>query len=260
MDKATNLIQQPELASQLLQDFVKLNKLNLSKIKSTKGKGSIADFMLSGTPDLKQSHQILDESLEMLFKSSDRPNILLAIDQANGLYSKSAYNDKDSNPITTNRFQVMQSFYKLLNANSFARTSIVLAMDNSKTQIRSHYLEKMIAQSPVIHDDPMQIKVDRFENLDNITEFGAILPEKLDPSSKDLFPADLKECKIPNLQIFKLPIFNEEETKAMLQFYRQTNCLHVPLTEDEIKFQWMAAQGNPWEIFRGAIAARSTLI
>ena len=264
LNSTTNLVQQPELAAKILQDFVKLNKQTLSKIKSVDGNGTLADFMLSSSKDSKKAQQILDSSLDFLLKSSDRPNVLLALDQSNALYSKTAYNDKDSNPITSDKFEVIQTFLRIISTKLPPRTAVCLSVDNSVTQIRSHYLEKLIAKATPIHIDPLEIKVDRYESLAHVSEFEAILPDKLDSSNKDIFPPNLKEAKIPDLQVFNIPIYDLDETRAILQFYRQSNCLQgkpkfklVPLTEEEVKIQWMSAQGNPWDTFRGTISTRN---
>ena len=223
------LFQQPELAFQVLKDFVALNRLELSKIKNPKGKGSFVDLMLSGSNDIKNAQQLLADSIDLLFKSSDRPNILLAVDQVNALYSKTAYCDAKSNPLTADKFQISRTFYQIFNNHLPPRVAVCLAMDNSVTQIRSYYLEKLISEAKVVHSDPLQLPLQRYESLNSATEFHAIVHEKLDPSIRDLFPRDLKEAMIPKLQVFNLPVYDVAEAKTVLQFYKLSNCLHGSL-------------------------------
>ena len=50
-----------------------------------------------------------------------RPPVLLAIDQVNGLYSRTAYYDVESKVVTADRFNLPRSFIRFLNGERKVR-------------------------------------------------------------------------------------------------------------------------------------------
>ncbi|KAJ3315938.1 37S ribosomal protein S23 mitochondrial [Boothiomyces sp. JEL0838] len=235
---------QPELACKLLQTILTANESHLKKLKAPDGKTSMADFVSAGSKNPRISHQTLMEFLDNVFKSTDRPKILLALDQINAIFTNTAYCDKDSNPLTADKFAIAAKFHSLLQTE-LTNAARLIAVDNSVTQIKSPYLEIISNKAHSLNKDPLRLHVQKYQKVP-AEELDAILPRT---TLNNGFP----DIQIKNLQNYVIPALDKPETLGILDFYRKTSVLRqASVDEDYVKKQWMISQGNALELFKAS--------
>ena len=225
---------QPTLAVKILNDLLEANSKSLLQVSSPNDKfKNLAEFIKSGANNVKLACQVLNDALDHLFNpsttrylffnirnsnSNTRPFILLALDQVNALYCSTAYCDKNSVPISADRLSLAAKLQKILATDEIKNCARLISVDDSQPQIKSHYLNSIIASSPLIHSDPLDISSKKYLELNNVSEFGVDAPAALDPSLEDSFP----KIPVSKLNRFTVPIFTQTETLELLKHYQ--NC------------------------------------
>ncbi|KAJ3325157.1 37S ribosomal protein S23 mitochondrial [Boothiomyces sp. JEL0866] len=246
-----NSYQQPELACKLLQTILTANEGHLKKLKAPDGKGTLADFVSTGSKNPRISHQTLIELLDHLLTATERPKVLLALDQINAIYTNTAYCDKDSNPLTADKFAIASKIHSLLQSE-LTNTAKLVALDNSVTQIKSPYLDIISKKAHSLNKDPLRLNIQKYQKV-AAEELDAILPRT---TLNNGFP----DIQIKNLQTFVIPALDKPETLGILDFYRKTSVLRhgksltdiETIDEDYVKKQWMLSQGNALELFKAS--------
>jgi hypothetical protein len=182
-------------------------------------KRSLKDYILEKTRNKRECQEAFEAVLKYLV-ALERP-VTFALDQANALFCKTQYCDKESNPLTSNRFQMVQSIYRLLNNPIPKNTFIVLANDSSETWIKSFYFERLMKEASQLNIDPLTFNTARYKEL-KPTKFDVILPDKMDKSKYDLFPKNLSELSNlkENVATLTVPVFNFEEVESIMNLYK----------------------------------------
>jgi hypothetical protein len=216
-ESSSALYVQRELASKVLKSILDLNEPLLKDIITTDGLSLVA-LMKEGIQNLPKSQGILELMLETLNSTSvKRAPVLFALDQVNALFCKTAYADKESNPLTADKFQIVQSFYNLFK-KSEKNTSCVITGDCSLSQIQSYYYKEIVENMPKVNTDPLDLQLEIFEPVSHI-----YLNSTTDKSQKEPFKANVT---IPNLTGYVLPAMSLEETWPLMQFYQRTNLIN----------------------------------
>jgi hypothetical protein len=79
----------------------------------------LADLLKKALANKKQTTALFQEFLQNLMeKETNRPPVLFAFDQINCFYSKTAYFDSHSLPLTSDRLQPIHVFQKLFRENT----------------------------------------------------------------------------------------------------------------------------------------------
>jgi hypothetical protein len=220
---STGTYVQQELASKVLQSILEMNEHHLKSLKTGAGESLVA-IMKDGISNLKKSQVSLEKVMETLLDpKTKRAPVLFALDQVNALFCKTSYADKDSNPLTSDRFAIAQTFYGLFQKVPI-NTACIVAADDSMTQIRSYYFQKLLKRAPKFNKDPLDLHVETFQSISNVSEFGVDLPLIMDRSQVELFNHPVE---IPNLTGYVIPALSLHETRPLLQFYRKTNIVNM---------------------------------
>jgi hypothetical protein len=216
---------QQELACKLLKSMLTMNESQLKSLKGPTG-DSVLKIINEGISNLKKSQSAFEKIMEILSdKSIKRPPVLFALDQVNALFCKTQYADKDSIPLTSDRFAIVRSFYSLFQ-NVPVNSACLIAGDDSLTQIRSYYFQKLLKDAPKLNKDPLDLQVETFQSLSDVSEFGVELPLIMDRSQVDLFSYPVQ---IPNMTGYVIPALSLEETRPLLQFYKRTNIVNISM-------------------------------
>ncbi|KAJ3276742.1 37S ribosomal protein S23 mitochondrial [Terramyces sp. JEL0728] len=243
-ESAGSTYHQPELACKLLQTVLAANESHLKKLKSPDGKTTLLEFVSAGSKNPRISHQTLADFLDHLFKLPERPKIFLAIDQINAIYTKTAYCDKDSAPLTADKFAIAAKFHSLLQTE-LQNVARLIAVDNSVTQIKAPYLDILSKKSLSLNKDPLQLNIKKYKQV-AAEELDAILPRA---TLNNGFPT----VEIKNLCNYVIPALDKAETHSILDFYRKTGVLRqASVDENYTKKQWMISQGNALELFKAS--------
>jgi hypothetical protein len=125
--------------------------------------------------------------------------VLFAFDQVNALFCKTAYADKESIPITANRFKIVQSLVDVI-----GKSTCVIAGDCSLSQIKSETFDTLVRNTPKINNDPLDLEV---------KEIG-----------------DAK-ASIENITGYVVPAFSVKETRPVLEFYQHKNLVNIGIVE-----------------------------
>lgn len=162
-----------------------------------------------------------------------------------------AYYDKESNLLSSNRFKIVRAFQKLLSASSLPNTACVISNDLSYTQIASSYLSTVSKSAKALNSDPLALETQKYDDLTSVTPFGVELDSKLDAVSSDAY--DIPKEGIQNPERVVVGVLGLEEAEKMLGFYQSAQLVYdrdIPV--DVATKKWMMSQGNALEFFRCA--------
>ena len=155
--------------------------------------------------------------------------VIFALDQINSLYKNTSYYDQNSVPLSAQKFELSKKILEIFSSSTLKNVVRIGVMDHSYSQICSKYLNNVLNTAPVIHSDPLDLSANASKmSLDNVSEFGVILPTKESDSiekESEMFPS------IYNLKRFVVPVFDKQETRAIMSHYRRKNII-----ESESKF------------------------
>ncbi|KAJ3102513.1 28S ribosomal protein S29, mitochondrial [Phlyctochytrium planicorne] len=237
---------QSALASTVLKQFLQMNSALLAKIQ-VKGtheigketfKGSLEKLVELGVSNQESSHQVLNATVsELVENSTDRPPVVFIIDQLNAFYTKTAYNDTDSSVITSDKFQLVQSFYKVLQQPSLKNAAVLAATDRTDPFIRSPYLDTLLS----IHQNDRR-KGAKYEDLQTVDPFGVVLPEKLDLLSNDGFAG--KDVAPKGLERLDLKGLDRSEVESLLEMLSEEKVFHGKLSKNIVEKALLLSGGN----------------
>ncbi|KAI8915721.1 mitochondrial ribosomal death-associated protein 3-domain-containing protein [Gorgonomyces haynaldii] len=212
---------QPQLALEILQSIQKQNEKLLFQVKSPLEK-SMNDFLKEA--NLENSSERLQDFVAFIASHKERAPVLFCLDQANALYSNTAYHDKESNRLSSARFQIPSIFHQLANSE-LKNGSLVFGMDHSMPQIKSAWLNHKLKTIQPVNQVEETFDAPRYEDLSQVSEFGAVLDRKLDPLAHDLFASEFKG-DIKAIQKYQVPFYSYEEVKQVLDLYKQVELIH----------------------------------
>lgn len=211
---------QPTLCKHVLSELVAWNENILKSLSSPVENQNLLQYCQSGISNLKNSNNVLMQVLDHLLSKACDKQILIALDQVNALYTSTVYRDKESAPLTADKFILINKIHSILASTQFGNTKVVriIAQDMTKPLIRSRPLEKKVKELENISDShKVDVSRNRYEHLDSISEFGVLLPSKLE--SQQSFP----EIKLGDAVKLEINAFDKFETEKMLDFYRAQN-------------------------------------
>ncbi|KAJ3346082.1 hypothetical protein HDU91_007147 [Kappamyces sp. JEL0680] len=214
---------QPTLAAQILRDMLAFNPASLAAVSSpSKEFANLAAFVAAGAENIKMAQDVLEQVLDHLFTPGlERPNVLVALDQANALYSRTQYSDKESVPLTADRFVIASKFHSILSSSQMENTARVISPDHSQPLIKSQYLSSTASGVPALNHDPLALAVKQYSSLDSASDFGVQLPAAMDPLRGNTFPS----IPLGNLKRFVIPLLTQDETRSMLELYKSTKII-----------------------------------
>ncbi|KAJ3304246.1 37S ribosomal protein S23 mitochondrial [Kappamyces sp. JEL0829] len=214
---------QPTLAAQILRDMLAFNPASLAAVSSpSKEFANLAAFVAAGAENIKTAQDVLEQVLDHLFTPGlERPNVLVALDQANALYSRTQYSDKESVPLTADRFVIASKFHSILSSSQMENTARVISPDHSQPLIKSQYLSSTASGVPALNHDPLALAVKQYSSLDSASDFGVQLPAAMDPLRGNTFPS----IPLGSLKRFVIPLMTQGETRSMLELYKSTKII-----------------------------------
>ncbi|KAJ3043392.1 37S ribosomal protein S23 mitochondrial [Rhizophlyctis rosea] len=254
-------LDQPQAAAKLLKAIEALNGELLKKIQASSGKGTLSDIVKRGIADSTIAH----ESVEALFAelsstgAQDKPPVLLAIDQVNGLYSRTQYKDVDNGDIYADRFTTSRHFINFLNGERKLHGAILTATDNSTSQIKSPLISHIVKHSPSIalppSDSRLPITESRVRDLSGVDEFGVLLNKELAPESWDEV-SGREEVHPKGVVRVEVGDFGREEVDVLLRYYDGAGLLSEARKRPGVveKFLMMTG-GNGVRIFKDVLTA-----
>ncbi|KAI9088878.1 mitochondrial ribosomal death-associated protein 3-domain-containing protein [Phlyctochytrium arcticum] len=253
--KDTKLYEQPELVSGLLTQFLALNK-DLSSIKTTNGQ-TLKDLANEGIKNSARAHKALEEIVNTLLAQKDKP-FLLAIDQINTFYSKTAYRDTESQPILATSLSIVNFFNNILTSPQKAiNSAIVGAKDYSDTYIQAPLFNAITAeQSRASSSTKTTTNLNSSEEpIPETSPYGALLPKTLSPETYDPYTSSIKT--IPQkFQVWELPPYNLFEIASALHFYQNAGVLREEKLNRPLIEKFLAVTGgNALKVYRRAAAS-----
>ncbi|KND01863.1 uncharacterized protein SPPG_03653 [Spizellomyces punctatus DAOM BR117] len=252
----TKMFRQPQAVARTLQQFLDLNP-DLTKIKTAEGQ-TLAQVAETGVREPEKAQESLETILDTLSKEKNRPPVLIAIDQVNSFYSKTAYFDAQSNPVLANQLTAVDAFVRFLNrTRPLSKGAILCAVDQSDTQLQSPFLEVLLSNSPQIPSSPSSQPIAanrRYQDVTSVDSFGVLLSDRLAPASYDPF-APQSEWHPKSLARFNIPGYNRFEVASILQYYKDAEILkNVKLTREYIEKQLVLTGGNALKLYKRCLS------
>ncbi|EGF76458.1 hypothetical protein BATDEDRAFT_92522 [Batrachochytrium dendrobatidis JAM81] len=243
---------QPALTTKFLQLLLDWNEKALSKILvADESNKSVADLARSAiSMDAVSSFAALEMVIKSIFTEKNRKPVLIAMDQINALYRKTAYFDKTSQPLNADKFAMAALIQKIFSELGQKNTVVLAAVDYTESLVGSHYLKHLLKKIEPVNktaEVPLVQPID--VDLEARDEFGVILPLSLNPTHSDEFSKHFK-LHPKHLTKFEMPVYSLSEISDVLDFYHSHNVYHGILTETEAARRWMLTQGNPTELLK----------
>ncbi|KAH6584953.1 hypothetical protein BASA50_001015 [Batrachochytrium salamandrivorans] len=247
---------QPELTQKFISLLLEWNESALSKIPLREGSSeSVADIArLAAEGDPESSFAILEEIMTRIFTAKNRNPVLLAIDQFNALYRRTAYFDTKSHPLTTDRFALPSMIQKIVYELGQPKTVILGAIDHTEPLVGSRYIyHRLNTLSPINQtaETPILRPIDI--DISSRDDYAVVLPSFLDPTQADPFSKKFK-LHPKHMSKFEMPSYSVSELSSVLDFYYQHNVFYGDMTESAAAKRWMLTQGNPLEVLKTCIA------
>ncbi|KAJ3038513.1 37S ribosomal protein S23 mitochondrial [Rhizophlyctis rosea] len=264
--KDTIYYDQPEATAKVLKAIGRLNGEALAEIPASSGKGTLADIVQQGSEDPAVAHACLEELFgELSNGGADRPPVLIAIDQVNGLYSRTAYRDVHSKVITADRFNLARSFIKFLNGERKLKGAVLTSTDYTTNHLHSPFLNHILTSpsTPTITipteesklPGPMRRDFVPRRPLKDVDEFGVLSWGREGEVS---FDNVLKRTKVHPRGVVRVevPEFAKEELERVVGYWKAGGL--VPLNRQRpgmIEKFYMMTGGNPYKLFRDLLTA-----
>jgi Mitochondrial ribosomal death-associated protein 3 len=211
---------QPTLCKHILSELVAWNESILKTLSSPVANQTLLQYCQSGISNLKSSSQVLSLVLDHILSNNCDKQVLIALDQVNALYCSTMYRDKESTPVTADKFILISKIHSILSSEQFGNSKVVrvVSQDMTKPLIRSRPLEKKIRQLDDISESPhIDVTRNRYQQLENVSEFGVLLPSKLESQQS------FAEIKLGNAVKLHINCFDKAETEKVLDFYKSKN-------------------------------------
>ncbi|KAJ3203320.1 37S ribosomal protein S23 mitochondrial, partial [Dinochytrium kinnereticum] len=210
---------QPKLTSSVLKLFLNMNRTLLSKIQvvgeHTIGKsvfkGSLKDLseLGAGSPDV--AHAALKAVLsELLSDASSRPPLVIAIDQVNALFTKTAYNDTDGTVLTSDRFELVSVFHDALSRRELTNAVILTALDQTDPTIKSPYLDHLLHQGTRV--------TSKFEDISDVDRYGVLPPTRMGRTKEDPVVLGGRDAPV-GFEVKWVPTFDRVEVEMFLRWF-----------------------------------------
>ncbi|KAH7335262.1 mitochondrial ribosomal death-associated protein 3-domain-containing protein [Rhizoctonia solani] len=232
-DPRTKTFQQPELASQILGQFITANSGILSKIQITKSienerlgtfsKGApLLDLLNVGQKDQSLATEVLEVALEVLGGQDQYP-VLLAIDDFQALFCMSRYRDPQ---------------YQLIFAHHLSLPRIILEYAVGKRLLTSGAVVGALSSTDPRFLAPLPLK----EAL-GMVQPGSVSP--YDRRNKDVafYASGIKSLPVPS----KMQL---GEAASMFDVWVKNNALHTPAKDSLFLSKYVEASGNPRELVK----------
>ncbi|KAJ3024161.1 37S ribosomal protein S23 mitochondrial [Thoreauomyces humboldtii] len=261
-DPKSSTYQQPAVAARILEHFVNLNSSKVLGQLVTKDGKKVADVARDGAENPERAQTALDAVLAALAgTSTERPSVLLAVDQVNAFYCKTAYHNTDSQVITANQLAVVRSFSDILNQQTkIPNSAVICSVDRSDTQHSSPLINKLFStteaaevtkQTP--NANPQLEK--RYHDLAAVDEFGVLLPERLAPASYDLLATTASELLPKISQLVKVQPYSLYEVASAASYYVDIEALATAqLTREYVEKELVLTGGNPLRLHRRCLS------
>ncbi|KAJ1938861.1 hypothetical protein EC988_007464 [Linderina pennispora] len=228
---------QHETAMGLLRSIQALSSEALAKVPLGKavtlGKKSLAadktlsDLVEFGIQTPSLAHAALEQMLEIAGAQKSVP-VVIALDEVNTLWSKSAYTDQADKILAANRLRLVRAFLPYFEGTKQLAKGWVVG---ATSYIETKFMPKQLSQKL---NPPPQIA---FKNKDVESDPGLYRPE----------------TKVP-FDVVKLDRMTATEAKAMMDFYRSVRIVQTPVTDALVAKKWVLANGNPRQIFGSCTA------
>ncbi|KAJ3334225.1 37S ribosomal protein S23 mitochondrial [Blyttiomyces sp. JEL0837] len=262
-DEASKTFTQSQLTSKVLGSLLKSNQETLKKVAfrgdltvgGTKFTGSLLDLVTLGSNNQTHSHSCLEALVkDLLDHPESRPPVLVAVDQVNSFYSKTAYFDTDSTRLTSDQFAIVNSFAKLLTRPSLSNMAVIAATDRTDPAIKSAFFDYHLETCPTFEKSSSsdKLSVPKYQSMPGVENSPALLPHALAPAANDVFMLT-KEFHPVGLTKYVIPSMSKSETVEFLRHHQTTTGrLHQnKLSQDYIIKTWMISGGNPGQIIKG---------
>ncbi|KAJ1306829.1 hypothetical protein OPQ81_007814 [Rhizoctonia solani] len=242
-DPRTKTFQQPELAAQILGQFIAANSMLLSQdlqitqeIQNERlgafSKGTPLSTLLNiGQKDQSLATEVLEVTLEVLGKQTRYP-VLLAIDDFQALFCMSRYRDPQ---------------YQLIFAHHLSLPRIMLEYAIGKRVLNSGAVVGAISTTDPRFLAPLPLK----------EALGIVQPGTMSPyerRNKDIvfYASGIKGLPVPS----KMQL---GEAASMFDVWVKNNVLHTPVKDSLFLSKYTEASGNPRELVKtGLLTTLST--
>lgn len=237
-DARTQTFQQPELASQILDQFIQANSQILRSPNTqlakeiqnerlgTFAKGAPLSSLLDvGLKDKSLATEVLEVTLKVLGEQSKHP-VLLAIDDFQALFCMSRYRDPQ---------------YQLIFAHHLSLPRLMLEYAVGKRVLAKGAVLGAISNTDARFLAPLPLK----EALGIVEPGAASLYER---RNKDIvfYSSGIKGLQVPS----KMQI---GEAASMFDVWVQNNALHTPATDSLFMGKYVEASGNPRELVKAGL-------
>ncbi|KAI8846462.1 mitochondrial ribosomal death-associated protein 3-domain-containing protein [Chytridium lagenaria] len=173
---------------------------------STCQSGSLKDLVESGINNSESSHVALKAVLgELLDNAGSRPPFIIAVDQLNALFTKTAYHDTDSTILLSDRFELINAFQEVLE-----------------------------------HKKGMNAK---FEDISDVDAFGVLLPRGIAKADGDGFVREGK-VKPVGLERVETPTLERREVESFLRYYAAMKVFYGKVNKSLVERVWILTGGN----------------
>ncbi|KAI8582119.1 hypothetical protein K450DRAFT_229100 [Umbelopsis ramanniana AG] len=227
--QGSNQFEQPALASSLLQKIKNVNDHILKEILLTKDyhidrhsalKGtSLSKLLDIGIKDQYTAQKVFEVLLEEAGNTSTPT--LLAVDEINALYTKTAYHDTDSQVLDAHRLRLPRTILDYFAGNKqFKAGAVVGAMSDHLTNIKSFGLE--VALGLQVPDAYSQ------------------LPTETIALAKGVERLDIKP-------------YTDAEAKTVLDYYHMAQVVFEEPSEMLLKKKMVTSNGNPRKFFNACV-------
>ncbi|KAI9506290.1 hypothetical protein GGI25_002286 [Coemansia spiralis] len=229
----SNMFSQHELTTQLLHSVlamcedaltqVPLGKdivLGKKQLNATKSLADLVEFGLQ-TPSLSQD--ALDFLLDIASTQTKVP-VLVAVDDVNTLWCNTAYRDQEDLVLPANRLRLLCSFLPFFDSKKTLTKGWVIG---ATSYLRSQFMSKDLRSK--LHPKA-QVPI---ANRELAKDPNIIKPQ----------------TRLP-FEVIKLDRMSTNETWALMNFYREANVVTCPITDAFVAKKWIAANGNPREMFK----------
>ncbi|KAI8815967.1 mitochondrial ribosomal death-associated protein 3-domain-containing protein [Fimicolochytrium jonesii] len=261
-DNARPQFAQPTVASQFLEQFLKINNEAALRSIAVEGEGeqTVLSVAQEGIARPATAQAALGTLLEALANDTKRSPVLIAIDQANALYAKTAYHDVESRAVTGDQLATIKSLISLLSQEKrLKKGAIVCAIDRSNTQFPSPLLESLIASAPSVSTPAVaSLKSPegrRAADFSHVDQYGVLLSPKASPASYDpLTTADSIHPR--NLKRIDVPIYNKFELASVLDYYHTCKQLAGvdSISREYVEKEWTATGGNALKVYKRCLS------
>ncbi|KAI8920044.1 mitochondrial ribosomal death-associated protein 3-domain-containing protein [Powellomyces hirtus] len=260
--QGTSTFAQPGVAVRILKHFLQLNSSSgLATIKSESGE-NVSEIARQGVADPSRAQKALDEVLAALASGGkDRAKVLIAVDQINTFYCKTAYHDSESREVIANQLAAIQSFAGFFTLEKkLAHGALICAVDRSDTQHSSPLLNSLLssrksatASAPSQTSRPQHLQK-QYHDLAAVDEFGVLLPERLAPASYDpLASATHLHPKLTRPIV--VPPYDLYEVACAAAYYTDCDALgNVEVTRDYVEKELVLTGGNPLKLHKRCLS------